>query len=93
MTLLRVKNLAESVLELQENGFQVYGADMSGEPVASAPRANRLALILGNEGDGIRRLVRERCDKLVAIPGDGKVASLNVGSAAAILLYEFRRNG
>jgi 23S rRNA (guanosine2251-2'-O)-methyltransferase len=93
LTLLKVKNLAESVLELQEAGFQVYGADMSGEPAWSVPRNDRQALILGNEGEGIRRLVRERCDKLIGMPARGAVQSLNVGSAAAALLYEFFRGG
>ena len=88
LTLIEVKNLAEAVLDLQEKGFQVYGADMAGEPVWRVPRHDRQALILGNEGDGLRRLVRERCDKLIGIPGRGKVQSLNVGSAGTALMYE-----
>jgi 23S rRNA (guanosine2251-2'-O)-methyltransferase len=91
LTLLRVKNLAEAVLELQEAGFQVYGADMSGEAVWNLSPSPRQALIMGSEGEGLRHLVRERCDKLIGIPARAKVKSLNVGSATAILLYEFFR--
>jgi len=91
LSLLQVKNLAEAVLQLQDAGFQVLGADMRGEPIWAIERHARQALILGNEGEGLRRLVRERCDKLVGIPARAKVQSMNVGSAAAVLLYEFFR--
>jgi 23S rRNA (guanosine2251-2'-O)-methyltransferase len=90
LTLLRVKNMAETVLDLQKEGFQVWGADMAGKPLAELSPSPRQALILGNEGEGIRRLVKERCDTLVKIPGAGKVDSLNVGSAAAILIYTMK---
>jgi 23S rRNA (guanosine2251-2'-O)-methyltransferase len=90
--LIRVKNLAESVNELKEAGFEVIGADLEGSPLSQHEPQKRTALIFGSEGKGIRRLVRERCDKILKIPGQGPVASLNVSAAAAIFLYEFARH-
>lgn len=84
--LIREKNLAETVLTLQDAGFEVVGADMAGEPLNQYKPGRRTALVLGNEGDGIRRLVKERCDKLLKIPGAGTVDSLNVSAAAAVFL-------
>jgi len=89
--LIRVRNLADSIQDLKEAGFEVIGADLEGSPIAEHQPHKRTALIFGSEGKGIRRLVRERCDKLLKVPGDGPVASLNVSAAAAIFLYEFCR--
>jgi 23S rRNA (guanosine2251-2'-O)-methyltransferase len=89
--LIKVTNLAESIKRLQDAGFEVVGADMSGESLASYSPGKRCAIVFGSEGTGLRRLVRERCDKLLAIPGAGKVGSLNVAASAAIFLYEFCR--
>jgi len=84
---IRIRNLADAILDLKEAGFEVIGADMSGAPLSSLIPPRRCCLILGSEGEGIRRLVRERCDKLVSISGSGKVASLNVSAAAAVFLH------
>lgn len=89
--LFRVTNLAHSIKDLQDAGFEVIGADMAGEPIASYEPGKRCVIIFGSEGTGLRRLVRERCDKLLKIPGAGKVGSLNVAATAAIFLYEFCR--
>jgi len=89
--LIRITNLAQSIVELQDEGFEVIGADMAGEPIGHYKARNRVVLVLGSEGSGLRRLVRERCDKLLAIPGAGKVGSLNVAATAAIFIYEFCR--
>ena len=89
--LMRITNLASSIKELQEAGFEVIGADMEGEPLESHQVSPRTVLVFGSEGSGLRRLVRVRCDKLVAIPGAGKVGSLNVAATAAIFMYEFCR--
>jgi len=91
LTMIRVKNLAETVLELKEKNFHIMGADMNGQSVWDVPVWNRQVLVMGNEGDGIRHLVRERCDTIVSIAGSGKVNSLNVGSAAAILMAHLSR--
>lgn len=85
--LIREKNLAETVLTLQNAGFEVLGADMEGSPLKEYVPGSRVALVLGSEGSGIRRLVRERCDKLLKIPGAGTVGSLNVSAAAAVFLH------
>jgi 23S rRNA (guanosine2251-2'-O)-methyltransferase len=89
--LMRIANLATSITQLQKAGFDVIGADMEGAPLESHVPHPRSVLVFGSEGSGLRRLVRERCDKLVRIPGSGHVASLNVSAAAAIFLYEFCR--
>jgi len=89
--LIRVRNLADSVNDLKDAGFEVIGADMEGEPIDQHQPHKRTAILFGSEGKGLRRLVRERCDKLLKIPGQGPVASLNVSAAAAIFLYAFSR--
>ncbi len=89
--LIRVRNLAEAVLALQEAGFEVIGADMGGSPLEDYVPGRKTAIIFGSEGSGLRRLVRERCDKLLKVLGSGKVSSLNVSAAAAIFLHHFSR--
>jgi len=89
--LIRVGNLAESINELKEAGFEVIGADMDGSSLGDHQPHKRTVLVFGSEGKGLRRLVRDRCDKLLKIPGGGQVGSLNVSAAAAIFLYAFCR--
>lgn len=84
-------NLIRAAADLKEAGFWIYGADMAGEPVYRRDLRQRTALILGGEGTGISRLLRESCDALVAIPTEGRLDSLNVSVAAGVLLYEARR--
>jgi 23S rRNA (guanosine2251-2'-O)-methyltransferase len=84
-------NLARAMEDLKEAGFWIYGADMDGEPVYKLDLSGRIALVLGSEGGGISRLLRERCDGMVGIPSYGRIDSLNVSVAAGVLLYEVRR--
>jgi 23S rRNA (guanosine2251-2'-O)-methyltransferase len=84
-------NLPRAVDALKEAGFWVYGADAAGEAVYTKELRGRTALVLGGEGAGISRLLREKCDALVAVPTRGRLDSLNVSVAAGILLYEARR--
>jgi 23S rRNA (guanosine2251-2'-O)-methyltransferase len=84
-------NLSRALRDLKAAGFWIYGADMAGEPVYAKDLSGRLALVLGGEGAGISRLLREACDALVAIPGQGRVDSLNVSVAAGVLFYEAQR--
>ncbi|MDR2494753.1 MAG: 23S rRNA (guanosine(2251)-2'-O)-methyltransferase RlmB [Spirochaetaceae bacterium] len=84
-------NLPRALQLLKQGGFWVYGADMAGDPAYTKDFRGRVCLVLGGEGAGITRLLREQCDALVAIPSQGALDSLNVSVAAGILLYEIRR--
>ena len=86
-----VSNLVRAVEDLKEAGFWVYGADMEGDPVYTKDLRGRTALVMGSEGHGISRLLREVCDGMVAIPSKGRIDSLNVSVATGILLYEVLR--
>lgn len=88
----QVKNLSRAMEELKKHGIWIAGADMSGEQLhTQASLTGPLALVIGSEGRGLRRLVREKCDFLVKLPMYGKVNSLNASVAAGILLYEVVR--
>lgn len=84
-------NLVRAMEDLKEAGFWIYGADMDCEPVYEKDLSGRIALVLGSEGNGISRLLRERCDGMIGIPSYGRIDSLNVSVAAGILLYEISR--
>lgn len=90
--MVRVTNLARALGALGEWGFRRIGlAEEGAVPLADAPVAERVCLVLGAEGEGLRKLTRETCDALVALPTDGPIASLNVSNAAAVALYEMAR--
>mgnify|MGYP001829259702 FL=1 len=90
--LLVVTNLARTLRHLRDAGVWLYGAaDSVDKSLYSCDLKGPLAVVLGSEGKGLRRLTRELCDELVAIPMSGVVESLNVSVAAGILLYEARR--
>lgn len=84
-------NLSTELGELKKLGFWVYGAAAGGKSAQRLDLRGRTALVLGSEGRGLGRLVRERCDELIAIPSRGHVDSFNVSVAAGILMYEVRR--
>ncbi|MEX1139612.1 MAG: 23S rRNA (guanosine(2251)-2'-O)-methyltransferase RlmB [Bacteroidota bacterium] len=85
----RVANIAQTIDFLKENGLWVVGTDSSGEKLYSeADYSGPIAIVVGNEGKGIRKLVKEKCDFLVRIPLRGKVASLNASVAGALVLFE-----
>ncbi len=87
-----VPNLVSAAKRLKEEGIWIVGADERAEATCfEADLAGPLALVLGAEGHGLSRLMRETCDMLVSIPMLGRIASLNVSVAAGILLYEVRR--
>lgn len=86
----KVTNLSDTINKLKRIGFWVYGA--AGEATIDynlETYPNKIALVLGNEGTGIRKKVREHCDKLIKIPMYGKINSLNVSVATGILLSRF----
>ena len=84
----RVGNLAAAIDELKANGIWVYGADMHGEDIYSTDLTGNVAVVVGSEGSGISRLIKEKCDFLVKIPMFGKINSLNASVAAGIMMYE-----
>ncbi|MEZ5814712.1 MAG: 23S rRNA (guanosine(2251)-2'-O)-methyltransferase RlmB [Alphaproteobacteria bacterium] len=85
-------NLSRSIEALQEAGYFVYGLDERGEDIASANTAGKSALVLGAEGPGLRRLVKEHCDALLRLPMCGAMPSINVSNAAAVALYAFSKS-
>lgn len=87
----RVGGLPTAMEALKAKGVWIYGADMAGVPYTQMDFSGPVALVLGSEGQGLSRLVRERCDGLVSLPMRGKMESLNVSVAAGILLYEIAR--
>lgn len=87
----RVTNIAQTIERLKEKGVWIAGADMEGTEMYSAGLSGALALVIGAEGEGLSRLVKERCDFLVKIPMFGQINSLNASAAAAVLMYEILR--
>lgn len=88
---IRVNNMARTIEELQERGVWVYACDMDGTSYYEQDMTGPAALVIGNEGSGISRLVREKCDFVVSIPMVGRISSLNASNAAAVLMYEVRK--
>lgn len=85
----KATNLAAALDELKARGVWVYGAEADGTvDLYKAGFAGATALVIGSEGSGVSRLVREKCDFIVSIPMRGRVNSLNASNAAAVLLYE-----
>lgn len=91
--LVRVSNLARAIEVLKGAGFWCVGlAEDAPQDLAEADLSGHIAFALGAEGEGLRRLTRERCDLLVRLPTGGPLGSLNVSNAAAVALYERRRS-
>jgi 23S rRNA (guanosine2251-2'-O)-methyltransferase len=91
MRVAKVTNLASAIDELKERGLWIYAADMDGSLHYKTDMKGAAALVLGSEGFGISRLVKEKCDFIVSIPLYGHVNSMNVSCAAAILMAEVAR--
>jgi 23S rRNA (guanosine2251-2'-O)-methyltransferase len=90
--LIRITNLARGLRYLQSQGFWVYGLDENGQkPIHHLDLQGRIALVLGAEGEGIRRLTCDSCDELICLPTQAVFATLNVSTSAAVALYEWRR--
>ncbi|MBQ6267899.1 MAG: 23S rRNA (guanosine(2251)-2'-O)-methyltransferase RlmB [Clostridia bacterium] len=88
----RVSNLAQTIDALKADGFWIYGADMNGTRWDQQDYGGKVALVIGAEGRGLSRLVREKCDFIVSLPMKGKINSLNASVAAGILMYEIAKN-
>ncbi len=87
----RVANLASAVDELKEKGIWVYGCDMEGESWCSVNFDGGVALVIGSEGKGMSRLLKEKCDVMVSLPMRGEITSLNASVAGGIIMYEVAR--
>ncbi len=91
MPVARVTNIPTVLDELKERGCWIYGADMDGAVYAENDLKGACALVIGSEGRGLGRLVKEKCDVILSLPMCGKINSLNASVAAGILMYEFTR--
>ena len=88
MKVARVTNLNQAIDLLQENGYWVYGLEADGEDIYSENLKGNIALVVGGEDSGVKRLTREKCDKILSLPMYGKVNSLNASIALGIACYE-----
>lgn len=84
----KVTNIANTIEELKKEGMWFVAADMDGESMYDINLTGSLGIVIGSEGDGISRLVREKCDFIASIPMKGEINSLNASVAAGILTYE-----
>lgn len=88
----RVTNITESIKKLKEYGLWIYGLDMDGsKELYNEKLSGPIGIVVGNEGEGISRLVKENCDVLIKIPMTGKISSLNASVSTAISIYEVKR--
>ncbi|HXE98808.1 MAG TPA: 23S rRNA (guanosine(2251)-2'-O)-methyltransferase RlmB [Solirubrobacterales bacterium] len=88
----RVPNLVDWLIRAKDSGAWIYGAQQGAPaPYAQTDLSGKVVLVLGGEGKGLRRRVADTCDLLISIPVLGRVASLNVSAAAAVLLFEAAR--
>jgi len=89
MRVARVSNIASTIRELKQNGVWIYGTAAEGaSPLYQTDLTGPAAIVIGNEGVGMSRIVADSCDFKVSIPMKGRISSLNASAAAAILLYE-----
>ena len=91
MPVARVGNLAGTIDELKKNGIWIYSADMGGTLWNETDFKGPVALVIGSEGNGVGRLIKEKSDFIVSLPMNGKINSLNASVAAGILMYEVAR--
>lgn len=88
VNIVEVANLSNALLDLKEEGFWIYGADMDGQPITQTEYASPAVLVIGSEGTGIREKTAEHCDQIISIPQQGGVESLNAAAAASIIMYD-----
>ena len=91
MPCVKVTNIAQVIEELKERGVWVAACDMGGQEYYKADLKGKLAVVIGSEGSGISRLVKEKCDFVVSMPMVGRITSLNASNAAAVIIYEVRK--
>lgn len=88
VNIARVSNLVDTIKTLKKHGVWIYGAEADGTPIDKADLSGAVALVIGSEGFGLGKLVRENCDVVLSLPMFGKVNSLNASVCAGILMYE-----
>ena len=88
---VKVTNMSQTIDELKKRGLWFVCADMGGETMYKLNLTGPIGLVIGNEGEGVSRLVREKCDYIAAIPMKGDIDSLNASVAAGVLAYEIVR--
>jgi len=92
LKIFHVTNLSRTIQEIQKRGIWVIGLDSNSEStIYNVNLTDATAIVMGSEGKGIRRLIKERCDQIVAIPMSGNIESLNVSVATGISLFETKR--
>ncbi|KUK01944.1 MAG: RNA methyltransferase, TrmH family, group 3 [Thermotoga sp. 50_1627] len=88
---VKVTNLPRTIDNLKKKGYWIYGADMKGTSVYEEDFQPPVALVFGNEGEGLSRLVKQKCDQLIAVPMYSDIDSLNVSVSAGIIMFEIAR--
>lgn len=88
---VRVTNIVRAIEDLKDKGFWIAACDMGGREYYKTDLRGKLAVVIGSEGSGISKLVKENCDFTVSMPMVGNITSLNASNAAAVLMYEVRR--
>lgn len=88
MPIVKVTNLARTIEYLKDKGFWIVGTDMNATPYYEIDYSGKTAIVIGNEGDGMTRLVRQSCDFIASIPMLGTTNSLNASVATGIIVYE-----
>ncbi len=91
MPCVRVANISRVIDRLKDDGFWIAACDMDGQPYYRQDLRGKLAVVIGSEGAGISQLVKKKCDFTVSMPMKGQITSLNASNAAAVLLYEVRK--
>lgn len=91
MPVARVTNISKTIDDLKKAGIWVACADMGGDDYFDVALDGAIAIVIGSEGDGVSRLVKEKCDFVVSMPMYGKISSLNASVAAGLLMYEVVR--
>lgn len=91
MLVSRVTNIASTIDDLKKRRVWIYGADMGGSTWCETDLKGPIGLVIGNEGRGISRLIKEKCDQMISLPMVGQIHSLNASVAAGVLMYEIAR--
>lgn len=92
VNVVKVTNITRTIKEIKKQGVWVYACEVGGQNLFKSKLTGPIAIVVGSEGNGMSRLVKENCDDIVTIPMKGKINSLNVSVAAAIATFEVLRN-